>query len=149
LYLYYLLKLSNLEIKHIKKRIGLSERNIKKLENLLEWKNRIISILNKEEILPSHIYYHLKNIDNELLFIILLEEKKNKLIINRIKKYLNNYKKTSTYISGHDLTQIGMKPNPIYAKILKLVLYLQLNGILRNKNDELSFVKMLKEKKVI
>jgi len=149
LYLYYLLKLSNLEIKHIKKRIGLSERNIKKLERLLEWKNRIISILNKEEILPSHIYYHLKNIDNELLFIILLEEKKNKLIINRIKKYLNNYKKTSTYISGHDLTQIGMKPNPIYAKILKLVLYLQLNGILRNKNDELSFVKMLKEKKVI
>lgn len=39
-----------------------------------------------------------------------------------------------------------MKPNPIYAKILKLVLYLQLNGILRNRDDEISFVKMLKEK---
>jgi len=148
-YLYYLLKLSNLEIKHIKKRIGLSERNIKKLEKLIEEKHKIIHILNKEEIMPSHIYYHLKNIDNELLFIIMLEEKKNKLIINRIEKYLNIYKKTSPYISGHDLTQIGMNPNPIYAKILKLVLYLQLNGILRNRDDELSFVKMLKEKRII
>jgi hypothetical protein len=42
-----------------------------------------------------------------------------------------------------------MKPGPIYAKILKLILYLQLNKILKNKDEEIAFVKKLLEKRII
>jgi hypothetical protein len=99
--------------------------------------------------MPSNIYYHLSNVSNEFIFTILLEENMNKFIKGRIKDYLKIYKNTTIYISGHDLKKIGVKPSPIYAKILKLVLYLQLNGILKDRKDELFFIRKLKEKEII
>jgi tRNA nucleotidyltransferase (CCA-adding enzyme) len=149
IYIYYLLELLKLDIKSITKKIELKDKHIKKLNEIFEKKDKTTIILNKKKIMPSNIYYYLNSICNELIFIIFLEENKNNLIKNRIKKYLKFYKNTSIYISGNDLTKIGMKPNPVYAKILKLVLYLQLNGFLKNRTDELQFVKKLKEKGIV
>ena len=149
LYLFYLLQLSDLEMKHIKKRIELSERAVNKLKEITEEIDRAICILAKDSIEPGNVYYYLKDKSNELLFTILLEKKEDNLIISRIESFLNIYKKTSVFISGHDLTQMGMKPNPIYAKILRLVLYLQLNGVLRNRDDEIAFVRKLMQKGTI
>jgi len=131
IYLYYLINLSSMEIKNITKKIDLSNKNIKKLEQINDKKDEIISILTEQVIWPSRIYCYLKDINTELLFIIFLEYYNNKLIIKRIKNYLNKYKYENNYINGNDLKKIGMRPNPIYAKILKLVLYLQLNGVLK------------------
>ncbi len=149
LYLYYLLKLSDIEIKHIKKRIELTESNINKLRAMIEEKDRIICMLNKERIEPSRIYYDLRDKPNELLFVIFLERKENNLIVSKIEKYLKVYKKISAFISGDDLTKMGMKPSPIYAKILKLVFYLQLNGILNSQEDEIAFVRKFINKGII
>lgn len=149
IYIYYLLKLSDIGIKNITKKIELNSKNIKILENIIDEKELIVSILKDKKTLPSKIYYYLKGINNELLFILFLENYNNETIIKRIKDYLDIYKYTSTYITGNDLIKIGMRPNPIYAKILKLILYLQLNGILKNKDDELDFVKKIIEKGIV
>ena len=149
IYIYYLLKLSDIGIKNITKKIELNSKNIKILENIIDEKELIVSILKDKKTLPSNIYYYLKSINNELLFILFLENYNNETIIKRIKDYLDIYKYTSTYITGNDLIKIGMRPNPIYAKILKLILYLQLNGILKNKDDELDFVKKIIEKGIV
>ena len=149
IYIYYLLKLSDIGIKNITKKIELNSKNIKILENIIDEKELIVSILKDKKTLPSKIYYYLKGINNELLFILFLENHNNRTIIKRIKDYLDIYKYTSTYITGNDLIKIGMRPNPIYAKILKLILYLQLNGILKNKDDELDFVKKIIEKGIV
>jgi tRNA nucleotidyltransferase (CCA-adding enzyme) len=149
IYIYYLLKLSDIRIKNVTKKIELNSKNIKILENIIDEKELIVSILKDKKTLPSNIYYYLKSINNELLFILFLENYNNETIIKRIKDYLDIYKYTSTYITGNDLIKIGMRPNPIYAKILKLILYLQLNGILKNKDDELDFVKKIIEKGIV
>ena len=149
IYIYYLLKLSDIGIKNITKKIELNSKNIKILENIIDEKELIVSILKDKKTLPSNIYYYLKSINNELLFILFLENYNNETIIKRIKDYLDIYKYTSTYITGNDLIKIGMRPNPIYAKILKLILYLQLNGILKSKDDELDFVKKIIEKGIV
>lgn len=149
IYIYYLLKLSDIRIKNVTKKIELNSKNIKILENIIDEKELIVSILKDKKTLPSKIYYYLKGINNELLFILFLENYNNETIIKRIKDYLDIYKYTSTYITGNDLIKIGMRPNPIYAKILKLILYLQLNGILKSKDDELDFVKKIIEKGIV
>jgi tRNA nucleotidyltransferase (CCA-adding enzyme) len=149
LYIYYLLKNTKLDIKSITKKIELKNKHIQKIKDIFEKKDKITYLLNERNIMPSNIYYYLSSINNELMFITLLEENKNKLIKNRINNYLKFYKNASIDISGNDLKKLGMKPSPIYAKILKLVLYLKLNGLLKNRDDELLFVKKLKEKGII
>ena len=148
-YLYYLLMFSLLNIEQIKKKLELSDKHIKKIEKIYDMKNKIISILKERNSLPSQIYYNLKDIPNELLFVIFIEENKKVFVISRLYEYLDTYKYKSIYISGDELGKLGMKPSPIYAKILKLVFYLQLNGILKNKNEEILFIKKLKEKGII
>ncbi|MFW6148523.1 MAG: CBS domain-containing protein [Atribacterota bacterium] len=149
LYLYYLIQMVNIEIKHIIKKIELSERAITILKIIIHEKDRMLSLLEKDGLEPSNIYYYLNDKPNELLFVILIESGKDNRIANRINNFLNVYKKTSIFISGYDLTEMGMKPSPIYAKILKLVFYLQLNGILKNRDDEISFVKELMRKRIV
>lgn len=149
LYLHYLLRLSKLNTKQLKKKIELREKTVDKLKQIMEEKDKISGLLNEVIVEPSHIYYLLKEKPNELLFLILLENSKNQRISNRIEKYLNIYKKTTVYLSGNDLAQIGMKPGPIYAKILKLLFYLQLNGIFKNRDEELRFVRKLLKKGII
>lgn len=149
LYIYYLLILSKLDIKKIEKRIELTNKHIRKLNEIIEKKSKIAILLDQKNMMPSNIFFYLSNVSNELILIILLEEKENKLIRKRIKKYFQLYKNCPIFISGHDLTKIGMKPSPIYAKILKLVLYLQLNGVLKNRKEALLFIKKLLEKGII
>lgn len=148
-YLYYLLMFSQLKIGQIKKKIELSDKHIKKIEKIYNMKESIIVILRKRRIMPSQIYHYLKDVPNELLFVIFIEENKNIFIMNKLYEYLNTYKYETVYISGNELGKLGMKPGPIYAKILKLVFYLQLNGILKNRNEEILFIKKLKEKGII
>lgn len=149
MYLYYLLQFSDLEIRQIKKRIELSERAEQKLELMKSMKDKTINLMERYQVEPSNIYYFLKEVPNELLLSILIDKNRNVQTTRRIEDYLNNYKKASLYISGNDLTKMGMKPNPIYAKILKLIFYLQLNGILKNREDELAFIKKLMQKGIL
>jgi tRNA nucleotidyltransferase (CCA-adding enzyme) len=149
LYLFYLLQFSNLDIKTLTKKIELSKKTVDILNTIEGWKDNIINLLGQKLLFPSNIYYYLQDKPNELLIIILLEKGGDNQITERIENYLKIYKKTSIFISGNDLTNLGMKPGPVYAKILKLILYLQLNKILNNKDEEMTFVKKLLEKRII
>lgn len=149
LYLYYLLQLSTLNIKLIEKKIELREKIVKKLFEIIEKKESITKVLGQKILEPSNIYYFLKNISNELILIILLENQENTFIVHRIKKYLIHYSKEKILITGNDLKKIGMKPGPIYAKILKFVFYLQLNGIFEKKDEEIAFIEKMIKKGIV
>jgi tRNA nucleotidyltransferase (CCA-adding enzyme) len=149
LYLFYFLLFSQLDIKSISKKIELSKNTINILNSIMSCKEFIVNFLKLKTLSPSHIYYNLHNKSNELLLIILLEKYEDNLITERVEKYLTIYKKTTIFLSGKDLTNLGMKPGPIYAKILKLIFYLQMNGTLNNREEEISFVKRLLIKGII
>lgn len=149
LYLFYLLQFSKIDIKSLIKRIELSKDTIDIIKSVLDYKDYAANFLKQKSLVPSNIYYLFHDKPNELLLIILLENQENSLIKERIEGYLKIYKKTKNFISGQDLTNLGMKPEPVYAKILKLIFYLQMNGILHSRYDEIAFVKELLEKGVI
>jgi tRNA nucleotidyltransferase (CCA-adding enzyme) len=149
LYLFYLLQFSQLNIRDLNKKIELSKYINTVLGCIKDCKEDTINFLRQEFLPPSSIYYHLHDKPNELLMIILLEKCKDTLVSKRIEKYLTDYKKMIICLSGKDLTDLGMKPGPIYAKILKLIFYLQMNGILDNRTKQLAFLKRLLVKGII
>ncbi len=149
IYIFYLMKYSCLDLKYISKKIELKKSTLITLKEIIDFKEKTISLLKQKCLIPSNIYHLLNNKPNELLFIILLKKYDDILIREKIKNFLNIYKKTKISVNGTDLSNLGMKPSPIYAKILKLIFYLQLNGILSNREEQLSFVKKLMEKGII
>ena len=149
LYLHYLLQYSQLDIRGLNKKIELSKHINNVLGSIKNCKEDTINLLRQKFLAPSSLYYNLHDKPNELLMIILFEKCKDALVSKRIEKYLTENKKTITFLSGEDLTNLGMKPGPIYAKILKLVFYLQMNGILDNRDKQLAFIKRLLAKGII
>lgn len=148
-YLFYLLHYSQLDINNLTKRIELSKNTINILTTMLSDKDCVVRYLKQRTLFPSNIYYYLNNKTNELLFLILLENMEDNLIRERIEKYITKYKRTKIFLSGKDLINLGMKPSPIYAKILKLIFYLQMNGVLNSREEEISFVQRLLAKGII
>jgi tRNA nucleotidyltransferase (CCA-adding enzyme) len=106
-------------------------------------------ISQKSKILPSVIYLKLKGLPNEVLFLAMTESDTN-IAKERINNYFRKYKKESLYISGNELKELQVKPGPIYSQILNKLLCAQLDGEVKNKRDEIRFVKnILKERNKI
>ena len=149
LYLYYLIQFSKSSIRSLSKKIELSKNTIDILNIIIVNKDNSLEFLKQEDLMPSNIYYCLHNKPNEFLMVLLLETRGSRLIEDRVTIFLEKYKKMIVYLSGRDLSNLGMKPGPIYAKILKLVFYLQINGNLHTRTEEIKFVKKLLEKGII
>jgi len=97
-------------------------------------------ISQKNKISPSVIYLKLKGLPNETLFLAIAESDTN-IAKERINNYFKKYKKESLYISGMELKELQVKPGPIYSQILNKLLCAQLDGEVKNKRDEIRFVK--------
>ena len=63
----------------------------------------------------------------------------------RVKKAISHYftrlRKITPIIKGRDLKALGLRPGPIYSKLLENVLAAKLDGRLKTKEDELQYVK--------
>ena len=44
-------------------------------------------------------------------------------------------------ITGKDIERMGLQPGPIYSTLLNKLLYAKLDGKIRNKEEEIKFVK--------
>lgn len=103
-------------------------------------------ISQKNKISPSTIYLELKGLPNEVLFLAMAESNTD-IARERIYSYFENYKKENLYISGKELKKLQVEPGPIYSQILNKLLCAQLDGEVKNKRDEIRFVKnILKER---
>jgi len=79
-----------------------------------------------------------------------MAESDTDIVKERINNYFEKYKKEILYISGKELKELQVKPGPIYSQILNKLLCAQLDGEVKNKRDEIRFVKkILKERNKI
>jgi len=66
------------------------------------------------------------------------------LRIEKLKKHLDKKDaEVKTVISGRDLIELGLKPGPMYKKILSRIREDQLNGIVKNRDEAIAKVKTL------
>ena len=135
------------KIQSINKKLMIKPEYVDKINYIYFNLNSIIKFLSqKSDLLPSSIYFKLKGLPNEILFLAIVKSGSN-MVKERIINFLKNYKKECIYISGKDLKKLNIKPGPIYSKILNKLLSAQLDGKVKNKNDEIKLVpNILKER---
>jgi tRNA nucleotidyltransferase (CCA-adding enzyme) len=89
----------------------------------------------------SEIYKILK-VFNKLALEILKYTEKESIRI-KIKNYLNKYSKVKIFTTGDMLKSLNIKPGPRYANIMNELLYKKLDKKIKNKNDEMDYLKIL------
>jgi len=102
---------------------------------------RCLADLEREKaITNSALYEKLSGFKTELILFMMAATK-----YERVKKsisfYFTKLRPTSISITGKDLQKIGLKPGPLYRKIMDAVLHAKLNGRLKTRDDEMKFVK--------
>jgi len=138
------------QIQRIYKKLIIKQKSIDKINYCYSNLDQIIKMISqKTKISPSVIYLKLKGLPNEVLFLAMAESDTN-IAKERINNYFKKYKRESLHISGKELKELQVKPGPIYSQILNKLLCAQLDGEVKNKRDEIRFVKnILKERNKI
>ncbi|MEN2994166.1 MAG: CBS domain-containing protein [Thermodesulfovibrio sp.] len=85
------------------------------------------------------------NIETIILVMIYAKEWQKRAIFN----YLTKLKDIKPIITGEDLKKLGIKPGPVYRKILDSILREKLQGRLLSKEEEIDFVKKLEVNKLV
>ncbi len=103
---------------------------------------KALKALSRKLLRPSEVYNILEPLSfEETLFIRAKAKKKAALL--RITDFFTAHNKTKIKISGKDIMRLGVKPGPLYRKLLAKVLHKKLDGGLKTKKDELEYVKKL------
>ncbi len=148
--IYFCCLIRNLEksqIQRIYKKIIFKQKSLDKINYCYSNLDQIIKMISqKNKILPSVIYLKLKGLPNEVLFLAIAESDTN-IAKERISNYFKKYKKENLYISGKELKELQVKPGPIYSHILNKLFCAQLDGEVKNKKDEIIFVKNIIEER--
>ena len=148
--IYFCCLIRNLEksqIQRIYKKIIFKQKSLDKINYCYSNLDQIIKMISqKNKILPSVIYLKLKGLPNEVLFLAMAESDTN-IAKERISNYFKKYKKENLYISGKELKELQVKPGPIYSHILNKLFCAQLDGEVKNKKDEIIFVKNIIEER--
>ena len=91
---------------------------------------------------PSETYHLLAGLCDEAL-LLLLATTKSDSVKRQLSAYLTTYQHIKPSLDGGDLRAIGLKPGPIYRKILAHLLDARLNGEVHSESEERTLVKRM------
>jgi tRNA nucleotidyltransferase (CCA-adding enzyme) len=138
--------LKPLAIRNICDRFGLRKGEEKRLLGPKQVTRRFIVDLSNPKIKPARIFALLNPLSYET--VIALKAKYNNPVLKRhIADFLEIYNDMCIFVSGDDLHCLGLSPGPRYQEIFTLVLNAKLNGEVKNKEEELSLIKELLNKR--
>jgi len=135
-------KLAKKDAQHICHRLALKKGETKRVMAYKNANRQFIRRLSKRSAGPSEIFGLLESLSYEV--IVLLKAKfKNRQFTKHIKDFLEVYNGVRLYITGDDLNRLGVRPGPCYRRIFNKTLKAKLDGTIKTKKDELSFVKSI------
>lgn len=143
IYLTLLLRpLSLPAISAIALKLGLCKGETKRVINYHQESQNVIYSLSKKGITPERIFSLLEPISYEEI-IILRVVCQDKYLRKYIVDFLEIYNGMKLCVKGHDLHNLGVLPGPRYQKIFAQVLTAKLNGLVKNRAQELVLIKKL------
>lgn len=96
--------------------------------------------LQLSDLKPSDIYRALQPFKpEELLFMMARTQKEEAR--KAVSHYLHRYRHVKTELKGKDLKALGVPPGPVYREILDELLDARLDGKIKDRQDELNFLK--------
>jgi len=102
------------------------------------------SLVRQRSPKPSETYRTLADLPDEGL-ILLVAKARSKDIARLVSAYVTTQQHVKPSLNGSDLKALGIKPGPVYKKILDRLLEARLNGEVKTKADERKLVKKLAE----
>ncbi|NTW44994.1 MAG: CCA tRNA nucleotidyltransferase [Anaerolineaceae bacterium] len=121
------------EYRSICKRLRMSARVMEGSAKAIELKKHLDGLINKK---PSEITEIFDCIPHEILYIFYqLSDDLN--IKEIIQTYFSHWKRVKPFTNGIDLQNLGIKPGPIYRKILKNLRDFWLDGSISNVEQEI------------
>jgi len=94
---------------------------------------------------PVETYNLLRKLRLETI-LLAMALSKDRLKQKVISRYLTELRKIEPILKGEDLKKIGVKPGPVYSRILKELLEEKLRGHLKSREDEERFVRRITNK---
>jgi tRNA nucleotidyltransferase (CCA-adding enzyme) len=88
----------------------------------------------------SNIYFTLEPL-NLLTILFTMAKAKEKVQKKAVSLYLTKLRSTRPELTGEDMKNMGLKPGPVFKTILKSILEARLEGKIKNRQDEIEFVK--------
>ncbi len=107
---------------------------------------RYASVLASRGLSAAKVYSLLEPLSYEGI-LFMKARSTHALVHERIEDFLSRLNGVRTHINGHDLRFFGVEPGPLYQKILSRVLAAKLDGKLKDRQEELAFVRRLVHKK--
>ena len=100
----------------------------------------LLWIEQNQPLTNSTLYHKLSSYKTELI-LYMMAKTNNKQTKKSISFYFSNLRNIKTKITGKDLKKLSIQPGPVYKEILNTVLNAVLNKEIKNKKDEIAFVK--------
>ena len=91
---------------------------------------------------PSETYRALTGFSDETL-LLLMAKTKSRTVKRQISDFLTTHRHVNTFLTGTDLKAMGLKPGPIYKKILGRLLEARLNREISAEAEEWELVKRM------
>jgi len=99
----------------------------------------IKSLSSRKALKSSFIYSLLESVPQEAL-LFTMAKAKEKLVKKRILLYLTRLKNVEIEADGDDLKSMGYRPSPRFTKILGEVRRARLDGLVKNKKEEIKYI---------
>lgn len=91
---------------------------------------------------PALVYRALSGIADETL-VFLMAKSKSEHVKRQFSAYVTTYQRMRPVLTGDDLKQMGIKPGPVYRRILSKLLDARLNAEVRSEDEERALVRSL------
>jgi tRNA nucleotidyltransferase (CCA-adding enzyme) len=105
---------------------------------------RVEDLLGSFFLLPDHrpsdIYRAFQGMKPEEL-LYMMGRTQRETVRRAIGQYFHHYRHARTEHKGRDLKAMGIAPGPIYRKLLQELLDARLNGVIKNRQEELSHLR--------
>jgi tRNA nucleotidyltransferase (CCA-adding enzyme) len=112
------------------------------LENRYKAEKKLYLIENTSDFTRQDLYWALIHFNTEyILYMMALA--KDEEIKKAISNFYTHQRNIRPYIRGRDLVKIGVKPGPVFTRILNQVLNAKLDGRLKTKREELQFAEQV------
>jgi tRNA nucleotidyltransferase (CCA-adding enzyme) len=123
------------------KRLGMSARDAARIKAGHAAANAVLRRLAKRPLpKPSDAYHALDGLADETLLFLMARAKPDS-VKRQVSAYLTIYQRTRPLLTGDDLKSLGLKPGPLYKRILGRLLDARLDGNVKSEADERELVK--------
>lgn len=96
----------------------------------------------KPDMLPSRVYELLNPLDIETIVFMMAKAKRD-AAKKYISQYLTHLRGVKVAVTGEDLKAMGIPPGPRYRRILSQLLDARLDGLVKDRDEEIEFVRRL------